>query len=166
MAKKAEQKPKIVKCRAKYCQHDNREMLVEEAVKEGSCYYHADCCKTKNEIKEIIDIFSKKINPNVVYAQLQTVIHKIVYEKGLGSELLLFGLKYYISHNITLNYPQGLYYVIQNKDVINEYNKLKAKKIKETANNLIEVEDEQRSFGYKPTKPLTISDLIGEHNGN
>lgn len=155
-------KSKLVKCRAKHCQHENREILVEEAVKEGNCYYHKDCYKTKEEIKEIINLFTEKINPNPVFSQLQSVINKIVYDKGLGSEFLLFGLKYYISHKYKLNYPHGLYYVIQNKEVITEYNKFKTKKIKQITNINLETEDEHRSFGYVHKKPLKITDLIGE----
>ena len=75
----------------------NTTILLETMAGKGS-----EVGRNFQEIKEIIDIFAKKINPNVVYAQLQTVIHKIVYEKGLGSELLLFGLKYYIEHSFDL----------------------------------------------------------------
>lgn len=144
-------------CRYKKCLHDNKEISKNNAVKKGSSYYHSDCLQTQEEIKEIVDLFKNKINPNPVYSQLQNVINNIVFTKGLGSNFLLFGLKYYIDHRIPLNYPQGLYYVIQNKDVIIEYGKTKAKTVKQA----VEIKDESElKFNHIPSKANGFADIL------
>lgn len=152
-------KSNTVKCRYSSCLHDTKELDKEEAVKVGSQYYHKDCYETKEQIKEIIDLFVKNVNPNPVYAQLQAVIKQIVFTRGIGSEYLLFGLKYYIKNKIPLSYPQGLYYVVQNKDVKNEYEKSKAKAIKSIEVNIEETNGNY--FEYKPKKQKGFADIIG-----
>ena len=101
----------------------------------------------KGRYKKIIDLFKNHINPNPVYSTLQSVIKNIVFTKELGSDFLLFGLQYYIDHKLPLNYPQGLYYVIQNKQVLNAYNKSKVKNIK---NNIEIKEDSGSEFTHVP----------------
>jgi len=144
---------KSKKCRFAHCLHDSREIREnEEYVKVGSAYYHKDCYKTNKNIKEIIDLFSKEINPNVVYSKLSSIIRKIVFERGNDSELLLFGVKYYLKKNIPLNYPQGLFYVMQNKDMIREYYKQKASTVNTDA---VEITDDIDLSDIK-VKPVSI----------
>lgn len=154
MAKKI----KTYKCRYKNCLHESREVDADKAVCVGNARYHSDCYKTKEDIKEIKELFVKHINPNPVYDQLQLVINNIVFTKKLGSDFLLFGLRYYIENKISLNYPQGLYYVIQNKKVIEEYNKRKKENIK--GNFQIETENDVVEFEYKPSKIQGFADII------
>lgn len=150
-----------VKCKYGKCKHESKEIEKSEAVKVGNAYYHADCLKDKENRKEIIDLFVNHINPNVVYAQLQAVVRTIVDDRGNTSDLLLFGLKYYIEHKIPLNYPQGLYYVIQNKEVIAEYKKIKAKEIMVKENFVTPESSNEVEFSYKPTKQRGFSDILG-----
>lgn len=150
-------KSTTVKCRYSNCLHEDKEINKEEAVQSGKMYYHADCLKTKEEIKQIIDLFSTHINPNPVYSQLQSVIKNIVFTKKVSSEFLLFGLQYYIDHKMPLNYPQGLYYVIQRKEVIDAYNKSKAKTIKKTTEI---TEDNETAFIHVPHKNKGFADII------
>lgn len=146
-----------VSCKYSNCLHNSRELNKEDAAKSGNFYYHDDCLKTKEDIKKIIDLFKNHINPNPVYSQLQSVIKNIVFTKGLGSDFLLFGLQYYIEHKIPLNYPQGLYYVIQNKRVIESYNKSKAKKIKK---NVEITEKNESGFTHVPVKNNGFADIL------
>ena len=144
-------------CKYSHCLHNNREIEKEKAVRVGNAYYHSDCLKTKEDIKEIVNLFKTYINPNPVYAQLQSVIKNIVFVKKVQSDFLLFGLRYYIEHKIPLNYPQGLYYVIQNKDVANAYNKTKTKEIKKS----VEItEQTETQFKFVPTKNKGFADII------
>ena len=144
-------------CKYSHCLHDNREIEKRKAIRVGNSYYHSDCFKTKEDIKEIVNLFKAHINANPVYAQLQSVINNIIFVKKVQSDFLLFGLRYYIEHKIPLNYPQGLYYVIQNKDVTNAYNKTKAKEIKKS----IEItEQTETEFKFVPTKNKGFSDII------
>lgn len=152
-------KSEIVKCRSSRCLHEKKELLKEDAVnpKKGF-FYHKDCYQTQEDIKEIIDLFAKKINPNVVYSQLRHVINTIVYDKGIGSELLLFGLKYYIHNNINLNYPGGLYYVVQNKSMIKAFRDNKAKALKEEKVEI--TEDNNSNFTYVAMKNNGFADIL------
>lgn len=144
-------------CKYSYCLHSNKEIEKENAVRVGNAYYHSDCFKTKEDIKEIVNLFKKHINPNPVYAQLQSVIKNIIFTKGIQSEFLLFGLRYYIEHKIPLHYPQGLYYVIQNKDVANAYNKFKTKEIKKS----IEItKQSENQFAHVPIKNNGFADIL------
>ena len=144
-------------CKYSHCLHDNREIEKRKAIRVGNSYYHSDCFKMKEDIKEIVNLFKAHINANPVYAQLQSVINNIIFVKKIQSDFLLFGLRYYIEHKIPLNYPQGLYYVIQNKDVTNAYNKTKAKEIKKSVEITEQTETE---FKFVPTKNKGFSDII------
>ena len=144
-------------CKYSHCLHDNREIEKRKAIRVGNSYYHSDCFKTKEDIKEIVNLFKAHINANPVYAQLQSVINNIIFVKKVQSDFLLFGLRYYIEHKIPLNYPQGLYYVIQNKDVANAYNKAKTKEIKKS----VEITDQaETQFKFVPTKNKGFADII------
>lgn len=146
----------IVKCKYSKCLHDTRELDKDDAVKVGSTYYHEDCLRTKEDIKQIIALFQQKVNANPVYSQLQSVINNIVFTKGLGSGLLLFGLKYYIDNKIPLNYPQGLYYVVQNKEMINAFHKNTVKNM-----GKIDIKNEDNNvFAHVPTKVKGFEDII------
>ena len=144
-------------CKYSHCLHDNREIEKRKAIRVGNSYYHSDCFKTKEDIKEIVNLFKAHINANPVYAQLQSVINNIIFVKKVQSDFLLFGLRYYIEHKIPLNYPQGLYYVIQNKDVANAYNKAKTKEIKKSVEITEQAETE---FKFVPTKNKGFADII------
>lgn len=145
-------KPKIVKCRYSHCSHDSREMNAEEAVKSGNAYYHPNCYEVKDNIRQITAMFTENVNSNVVHSQLAKIINDIVFAKGIASELLLFGLNYYISNKIRLNYPAGLYYVVQNKEMLNAYKLSKQKKIEKSwlaMDNFETEEDEEINFKIK-----------------
>lgn len=148
-----------VKCRYKNCIHDNKEIDKSEAIQVNKSYYHKDCYETKEDISKIIDLFTKHINSNVIYNVLVRVINDIIFNKHNESKFLLYGLQYYIAKKIPLNYPQGLYYVIQNKDVINNYNKYKAQQLikdeKLVLNQTKEVE-----FEFKPIKTKGFGDIL------
>ena len=150
-----------VKCKYSKCKHESKDIEKTEAVKSGSAYYHTDCLKDKENRKEIVELFTKHINSNVVFSQLQTVIRTIIDDRGNNSDFLLFGLKYYIEHKIPLNYPQGLYYVIQNKEMIAEYKKMKSKEIIAKENFVINDNIGEVEFSYKPTKVKGFADILG-----
>ena len=150
-----------VRCKLKHCLHESRELNKDEAIRVGAGYYHPDCYKAHQQIKEIVDIFSKQVNPNVVYSQLMRVINTIVYERGNSSEFLLYGLKYYLTHKIPLNHPQGLYYVVQNADMARAYKKSKELQIAKEVKESISINEESdNSFVHVPTKTSGFADIL------
>lgn len=148
---------RIVKCRATHCLHESKDIPIEDAVKKGNMYFHEDCLRTKETITKIANLFTEQVNQNVVHKILYSVINTIVFERNNDPEYLLYGLKYYIYKKIPLNYPQGLYYVIQNREVARGWEKIKAKE--HAASFKIE-EEKQHSFSYKPEKKKGIADIF------
>jgi len=146
-----------MKCRYKYCKHPGEEVSKDDAAKKGTQYFHKDCFKEREEKEKIVKLFLDKINPNTPVPQLRKTVNTIVNTKGIDSEFLLFGLKYYINNKMRLNYPAGLYYVIANKEMEAEYNKLKnaGKKMKFTIE-----EDTTPTFVYRPPKRKTIDNFM------
>lgn len=149
-----------MRCSYKYCFCEDN----EEMVKNGTWKYHQECLDTKNDIAEIAQLFQEKINSNVVYPQLYGVINNIVFQKGVTTKFLKFGLEYYIDHRIKLNYPAGLYYILQNREVQNAWDKAQVVKIKQKMKE--NVDDDmallESDFTYKPTKQKTIGDIFNE----
>lgn len=148
-----------VKCRYKYCKHESQDIPRDQAVSVGRAYYHADCLKESREKKEIVDLFLEKVNPNSPPQQLWRTVNDLVGKKGHDSEFILFGLKYYINHKIKLSYPGGLYYVVANKEMANEYNKIKTLANKPTFD--ITDDDIRPTFEYKKPKRKTLDNLLG-----
>ncbi len=147
-----------VQCTYKYCVHENKTVDINTAIKKRGKYYHPECIKDQENRKEIIDLFVNYINPNPVYKELQRVINTIILRKHIDSDFLLFGLKFYIKHKIPLNYPQGLYYVIQNKDVITAYNKALVSTLNKNSFSINETSNSD--FQYTPRKEKTVADIV------
>lgn len=121
--------------------HETLDVPAEEAVKVGkSSYYHQDCLEEKNTIDEIIALFLDKVNNGAPMSQLRRTINDIVYKKGTDAKFLLFGLKYFVTYK-RLNYPGGLYYVIQDKDVIREWDKYKMAMFKRSTAQAFNIEE-------------------------
>ena len=125
--------------------------------------YHTKCLKTKNDISEIKRLFTDNINRNVVFSQLVKVINNIIFNKRIDSEYLKFGLQYYITNKIPLNYPQGLYYVIQNKEVEKAYSKRIATSVKKEIKSLSDSTlDTEQTFEHRVFKKKSIGDIFDE----
>lgn len=134
-------------CKYRHCLHgENKRLLKSEAVRVGNSYYHPDCYDTKQTVAEIIDYFTKEINPDVVYMVLMKTINNIVFPKdrpGVSAERLLFQLKYYCTHGYKIKYPGGIYYAIQNRDAFEAYKKYKAQQAMKIKNPSFKIDDEQ-----------------------
>lgn len=155
-------------CKYKHCLHPGIPVEKEEAIKVGSTYYHPDCYELKNTVAEIIDYFSKEINPDVVYMLLVRTINNICFPKnkaGVPAERLLFQLKYYKNHGGRIQYPGGLYYVLQDRGSFEAWREYKAKKKLKDVN--FTVSDEQNSSkegSVKINKIKSFEDIIKERS--
>lgn len=136
------------KCSLVHCLHESRELTEEDdVVTVGKKSYHADCYEVEIQTKKVCDLFYEKVNPHTVYSNLRKIVNEIVYEKGISPDVLYFGINYYLNNHIPLNYPAGLFYVIQNKKMMEAYNKTKVKKL----NYKFEVEtDKDNKYQYNP----------------
>ena len=148
-----------MKCDYKNCS----EPLDDEIIKVKGRNYHKSCFQTKNDILEIRDLFAENINKNVVFSSLMSVINNIIFHRGVTSDYLKFALNYYIQNKIPLNYPQGLYYVVQNKDVKTAYEKSKAESIKKKMLPKVDVGlDINKTYERKTRTKKTIEDIFNE----
>ena len=129
--------PKIVKCRYPKCNklHETTEILKEDAIQHGKSYYHADCLHIMLTVTEIRDLFYKNINQLMTGKQigmLVATINNIVLEKGVDVDFLKFAVEYFIKYKPgKLQYPAGLYYVVQDKDVKNAWERWQERKLRE-----------------------------------
>lgn len=153
---------KTVKCAYKHCRYEDKNVLQKDSIKIKTRYYHKECYEDIKNIDEIIRLFKEYVNPNVVYTVLRKVVNTIVYDKKIESEFLLFGLKYYIKNKIPLNYPQGLYYVIQNKNVSKCFEEKKVAKIKRNFQDYEYVGEEagEQEFNFKSQHRIGFGDII------
>lgn len=148
-----------MKCDYKNCS----EPLDDEIIKVKGRNYHKSCYQTKNDILEIRDLFAENINKNVVFSSLMSVINNIIFRRGVTSDYLKFALNYYIQNRIPLNYPQGLYYVVQNKDIKTAYEKSKAESIKKKMLPKVDVGlDIDKTYERKTRTKKTIGDIFNE----
>lgn len=109
-----------MKCGYNKCLFDG-EVTKEESIRVGNRYFHKDCLKQKQDKEEIRNLYLEKINPTEVVKVLNAVINKIIHDKRVDSDFLLYSLKYAIQHNYNLNTPMGLYYIINDKKIKESY---------------------------------------------
>ena len=140
--------------------HPDVPLLESEAVCVGTSYYHPDCLRAKSDILEIIDIFSKRLNPNVVYATLQRVLKELIFVRKFDSTKLLWGINWCLDHGWNLRYPQGLYKVAQDMHWQEEYDKINRRKQPKAKMEIAGDMDDTPTFGYKPEKQKSLADIL------
>lgn len=139
-----------MKCGYNHCLYDG-EVSKEEAVKHGSRYYHKKCLEQMQTKKEIRELYLEKVNPTEVVAMLNKVINTIIDVKKVDGNFLLYALKYAINSNFVFHSPAGLYYIINNYKIKEEFKKqiarLQTNEFKDNINNIKTESDIQ--FTYK-----------------
>lgn len=152
----------IVKCRYAKCEHlhNTRELNKSEAICHGkSSYYHKDCWEYSELMTEIKDLFHDKVNPNVVYSQLLHILNVIVFDRGYDPHFVKFAIEWDVNRGGRMRYPAGLYYLVDNKDVIAAWKKLNKPTIK-AESFAIEEADVGPEFSYKPTVKTGFGDVL------
>jgi hypothetical protein len=129
-----------LKCGYNHCLFDG-EVDKEMAIKIGSRYYHKDCAKQKQDKEEIRKIYLEEVNSTEVVKVLNAVINNIIHIKKVDSGLLLYALKYAIQNKFTFHSPAGLYYIINNKNIKDNY--YKQEPIRKLYGNNVLLSDEE-----------------------
>lgn len=146
-----------MKCRYKQCKH-GFEVPKEEAVKDGSAYYHLDCFKEKNNKSQIKEIYCKYYTSNEPVTAIYNGISKLC--EKVDSEFVLYCLCQWIRQKKELKSIYGLNYVVANKDLETAYKKLKAtEKVKEFKGVVEVVESEPIQYHIK-NKPKSWTDTL------
>lgn len=155
--------PAMIKCRYKYCErlHISRSLPKEEAAKHGvSTYYHPDCLDYSKTINEIKDLFYNKVNRNVVIPQLVRNITDIVFNKKVDPHFLKYALECAIAKGI-INYPGGLYYIIGDKKLMEQWKKMNAPAIKEDSFvDEDEFDFDDVGFDYTTDQQTSFADVL------
>ena len=108
----------------------------------------------------VAKLFSEEVDPDVIWSQLRKVINNIIYERNVNSDYVLFALRRYLRLGKPLHYPQGLYYVIRDKDALKEWTELQNNKIKSEVKVDIENLPEVKQLNYKVPKPKGFKDIL------
>lgn len=94
-----------VKCRWKDCPCENLWMPREEAVRDGTLYFHKDCYKNRENTKIIEKLWKKYIWPDVNPRYLHEKIVSGIHNYKLDSDFILFGTEYLIKTKSRLQDP-------------------------------------------------------------
>lgn len=155
-----------MKCKYSHCKHETTEIPNGEEVLVGkSSYYHKDCYEEMSTIKNIIDVFVKKVDEHPIMSLLRKVVNDIVYNHKVDAKYLLFALNYCVDNNLPIRHPQGLYYIVKNNAINQQWQHVLAsqnrKEIKERLKNVeINSEEEDKSFEYHVQKAVGFEDIL------
>lgn len=117
------------KCSWKHCQHENRDINGEDFyTDDGIVFYHNDCHEQMQIINKIIEIWHKNIDSIASESTLKSVINKLVYDKKYDVQYILYVVNIG-SREGWLHYPYGLYKSVNNRELMNNYNDIKAKEL-------------------------------------
>lgn len=128
---------KLKNCTYKHCRCQSKEIPIGTEIEVGSRYYHPQCFNESENIKEIKQLYFDNISNTVVQGMLGKIINDIIYGKNVDSEYFLFAIKFAINKKIKINNPCGLHYIIDNKQIKDEWSKIQTSKIRQS----IKIED-------------------------
>lgn len=145
-------------CCCKWCFHDKKD-IGKLSTYDGRLY-HEDCYYSVRDYNEIRDLWKANLtieDNNDTYSKI-TTIYKGLLKKGYSSDYILFCVKYGISNKM-LNYPLGLYYLVNNEKIKIAYEKKqfneKARKLKQLQKAEMEEkikEEKKVEFTFEPKK--------------
>jgi len=138
-------KKNIRVCRYTKCNHQIREINLdtESYIQNGTMYFHKDCYEAKEaeksqkrkstmrqftpnekaDIDAIKSLWATHIDKNAEFGKLVSILKVMIIKKNITSDYLLFVVNFCIKNKYRLQYPPGLYYFIDNKEIKNAYYK-------------------------------------------
>jgi hypothetical protein len=121
------EKEKEYACGYQHCKHNGVKVPSDQAIKDGTRYYHEDCHKEKEQKKQITDIYYKYYKSTEDIKFVNTVIGQLIYDKFYPCEYVLFTLCQAIHRKIPFKSIYTLGWLVQNDMQIREkYIKQKA----------------------------------------
>lgn len=144
------------KCAFKHCKHESCEVSRDCAIRINKRYFHKDCAEIYKNIEDIKALYYEKISNTVVVSNLMSVINNIIFKKGVDSNYFLFALKYAISTNRRINYPQGLHYIVDDYRIKKLWTKKQSQKIALEIKNAEDIDEtkteETQTFKFSVDK--------------
>ena len=164
MARKSD----IKVCRYKKCRHPDCKINIAEesfVLLGKSSYYHSDCYENKQsedrkeeqlkaDIQLIKNLWLENISNTVVISQLYLEINRLVRERDIPSDYVIFVLQYCIKNKCKLRYPAGLKFYVDRQEIKAAYKKSKMPKIDAssfTADQAQAVEAPKFTVNQKPS---------------
>lgn len=144
------------RCSFAFCNklHESKNIDIdsEEYTKRGSQYYHTDCVKISDTIKEMRDLWYQNIDENVDFRILNRVVSDLIFNKGYSADYILFCIRYSIENGNRLRFPPGLRYCVEFDNYKSAYNLEKKREIlvKEKSNNNRFEEEAVKQMQVKP----------------
>lgn len=144
------------RCSFAFCNklHESKNIDIEgeEYTKHGSQYYHVDCAKISDAIKDIRDIWFQNIDENVDFKILNRVIADLIFNKGYSADYILFCIRYSVENGNKLRFPPGLRYCVEFDNYKSAYNQAKKREIlaKEKPKNSRFEEEAVKQMQVKP----------------
>lgn len=170
MARKAD----IKTCRYQNCKHRDKQVNIaeQEYVAVGRSYYHADCYvqkdamdkaeeKLKADIQLIKNMWVENISETVVLSQLYLELNKLIRERGISSEYVIFVMDYVIKNKCKLRYPGGLKYYVDKQDIKDAFAKKEVQKKIANATFAVDVSSDDNSPKFSVNKrPSGFSSIL------
>ena len=161
-------------CRYKKCKFPDRRLNIAEQdyVSVGRLYFHKDCYEEKEkedrieekiraDVQLIKNIWIENISNTVVLSQLYLEINKLIRERCIDSEYVIFVLDYCIKNHCNLRYPAGLKYYVDKQEIKDAFEKKHAKKIVNNATfNVDTTTDSSPKFTIN-RKPSGFNSILG-----
>lgn len=154
---------KTYKCASKHCTHEFIINNGDEYMKIGNRYYHLDCGHEKLVVDDIIAIFVEQINSNISIPILRNVINTLVHKQNYEIDYVFYAIKYAVAHpEFKLTYPQGLYRVVKDVNILNTWKEKVSKEMLKTETfDISAIKNNEKSFTYTKPKEKTIGSMFG-----
>jgi hypothetical protein len=101
----------------------------DEGINYKGKNYHKECYAQVQLLHNIRDLCFQ-IDPTVVFKSLNGYLNKLIYEKQIDIDYILFTLEYIIKHNLDINLPYGLSYKLNDYRIKTAYTAVNATQIK------------------------------------
>lgn len=136
-----------MKCRYAHCKHGG-EVSKEEAVKDGSAYYHKECLKEKQTKQEIESYYLENL-PQTTIQILRKVINQLISVNKYEAEYVLYIIKKIHINKFKINNPFGLVSYCNEGRYITEWNKKKASQEYNKIKDQINTSNDSEKINYK-----------------
>ena len=152
----------IKQCNCKNCLHETRDIdtTADEFVIDGKFYYHKDCHKVNDDIKDVLAIWQKSIDENVNFGYLRRELNRLIYTEGNPSGYVVF-CAMRGANSGRLRHVQGLKYYVNNAEIRKEYEtKMRESKIRQHKFT-VETEDLREPKFSGSSKPTGFGGIFG-----
>lgn len=121
-------KEKEYVCGYQYCKHNGVKVPSDQAIKDGTRYYHQDCHIEKEQKQQIFDLYYKAYKSTEDYYLVRKAVSQLVNEQFYPSEFVLFALCQAIKQRIPFKGIFTLSYIVKNDmSIRKKYETYKAK---------------------------------------